>query len=82
MTELHYLTIAEASAKIRAKSLSPVELAKAYFARIAALNEAAAMLHWDASAMMPAGGGAARGPVARAPCPRPDATPSRTAERQ
>ena len=34
---------------------------KSRFARIAALNEAAAMLHWDASAMMPAGGGAARG---------------------
>jgi carboxypeptidase Taq len=34
---------------------------KARFARIAALGEAAAMLHWDASAMMPPGGGAARG---------------------
>jgi len=31
------------------------------FARIAALDEAQAMLHWDASAMMPPGGGAARG---------------------
>jgi carboxypeptidase Taq len=31
------------------------------FARIATLNEAAAMLGWDAAAMMPAGGGAARG---------------------
>jgi len=31
------------------------------YARIAALNEAAAMLGWDASAMMPPGGGAARG---------------------
>ncbi|WP_149537723.1 carboxypeptidase M32 [Siccirubricoccus phaeus] len=31
------------------------------FARIAALGEASAMLHWDASAMMPPGGGAARG---------------------
>ncbi|MFC7737136.1 carboxypeptidase M32 [Roseomonas sp. GCM10028921] len=31
------------------------------FARIATLNEAAAMLGWDASAMMPPGGGAARG---------------------
>ena len=30
-------------------------------ARIATLNEAAAMLGWDAAAMMPAGGGAARG---------------------
>jgi len=38
VTELHYLTIAEASAKIRAKSLSPVDLAKAYFARVAALD--------------------------------------------
>jgi carboxypeptidase Taq len=34
---------------------------KARFARIAALGEAASMLHWDASAMMPPGGGAARG---------------------
>ena len=31
------------------------------FARIATVNEAAAMLGWDASAMMPPGGGAARG---------------------
>jgi carboxypeptidase Taq len=30
-------------------------------ARLAALGEAAAVLHWDASAMMPVGGGAARG---------------------
>ena len=34
---------------------------KSRFGRIAALNEAASMLHWDASAMMPSGGGAARG---------------------
>lgn len=34
---------------------------KARFARIAALGEAAAMLHWDAATMMPPGGGAARG---------------------
>ncbi|MBW8269600.1 carboxypeptidase M32 [Caldovatus aquaticus] len=34
---------------------------KARFARIATLGEAAAMLHWDASAMMPPGGAAARG---------------------
>lgn len=34
---------------------------KARFARIAALNEAAGMLHWDASAMMPPGGAASRG---------------------
>jgi carboxypeptidase Taq len=31
------------------------------FARIATINEAAAMLAWDAAAMMPSGGGAARG---------------------
>lgn len=31
------------------------------FARIATLGEAQAMLHWDASAMMPPGGAAARG---------------------
>ncbi|WP_207539145.1 carboxypeptidase M32 [Sabulicella rubraurantiaca] len=31
------------------------------FSRIAALGEAASMLHWDASAVMPLGGGAARG---------------------
>jgi carboxypeptidase Taq len=31
------------------------------FARIAALGEAGAMLHWDAGAMMPPGGAAARG---------------------
>jgi len=34
---------------------------RARFARIAALNEAAGMLHWDASAMMPPGGAASRG---------------------
>lgn len=34
---------------------------KARFARIAALGEASAMLHWDAAAMMPPGGGVARG---------------------
>ncbi len=34
---------------------------KARFARIAALGEAAGMLHWDASAMMPPGGAASRG---------------------
>src|ERR1700710_6757 len=31
------------------------------FARIATLNEASSMLGWDAAAMMPPGGGAARG---------------------
>ncbi len=34
---------------------------QARFARIATLGEAAGVLHWDASAMMPPGGGAARG---------------------
>ena len=34
---------------------------KARFARIAALGEAASVLHWDASAMMPPGGAASRG---------------------
>ena len=33
----------------------------ARFARIATIGEAAAMLSWDAAAMMPSGGGAARG---------------------
>ena len=33
----------------------------ARFARIATINEAASMLSWDAAAMMPSGGGAARG---------------------
>jgi carboxypeptidase Taq len=33
----------------------------ARFARMATINEAAAVLGWDAAAMMPAGGGAARG---------------------
>lgn len=37
-----------------------VEL-KRRFARIAALGESAGMLHWDAAAMMPPGGAAARG---------------------
>ncbi|MBR0657325.1 carboxypeptidase M32 [Plastoroseomonas arctica] len=34
---------------------------KTRFARIAALGEASGMLHWDAAAMMPPGGAAARG---------------------
>ena len=34
---------------------------KSRHARIATLGEASAMLGWDASAMMPQGGGAARG---------------------
>jgi aspartyl-tRNA(Asn)/glutamyl-tRNA(Gln) amidotransferase subunit A len=38
MSELCFLTIAEASRRIRAGSLSPVELTEAYLARIAALN--------------------------------------------
>ena len=33
----------------------------ARFSRIGAINEAAGILHWDASAMMPPGGGHARG---------------------
>ena len=37
------------------------ELLTARATRIATINEAAAMLGWDASAMMPSGGGAARG---------------------
>lgn len=37
------------------------ERLKARFARIGALGEAAGILHWDASAMMPPGGGNARG---------------------
>jgi carboxypeptidase Taq len=37
------------------------ERLKTRFARIGAVNEASGMLHWDASAMMPPGGGAARG---------------------
>ncbi len=38
MSELHFLTIAEASAKIRAKTLSPVELTQAYLTRVKALD--------------------------------------------
>jgi carboxypeptidase Taq len=34
---------------------------KARFGRIGALGEAAGILHWDSSAMMPPGGGNARG---------------------
>ena len=34
---------------------------KSRFTRMATVGEAAAVLHWDASAMMPPGGGAARG---------------------
>ena len=34
---------------------------RARFARLATVEEAAAILHWDAAAMMPPGGGAARG---------------------
>jgi carboxypeptidase Taq len=37
------------------------ERLKARFARIGAINEAAGILHWDASAMMPEGGAHARG---------------------
>ncbi len=38
MTDLHFLTIAQASALIRDKKLSPVELTKAFLARIKALD--------------------------------------------
>src|SRR6202020_484233 len=38
VTDLHFLTIAEASAKIRSKALSPVELARSFMARIKALD--------------------------------------------
>jgi aspartyl-tRNA(Asn)/glutamyl-tRNA(Gln) amidotransferase subunit A len=38
--DLHFLTIAEAARLIRARKLSPVELAEAYLARIAALDGA------------------------------------------
>jgi aspartyl-tRNA(Asn)/glutamyl-tRNA(Gln) amidotransferase subunit A len=34
MTDLHYLTIAQASARIKARTLSPVELTEVYIARI------------------------------------------------
>ena len=38
MTELHYLTIAEAAAKLAARQLSPVELVQAALERIEAIN--------------------------------------------
>lgn len=38
MTYLHFLTIVEAAKKIRAKTLSPVELTAAYMARIKKLD--------------------------------------------
>ncbi len=41
--------------------MSAYERLTARFTRLGALGEAAGMLHWDASAMMPPGGGAARG---------------------
>ncbi len=41
--------------------MTAYDRATARFARIAALNEAAAVLNWDASTMMPAGGATARG---------------------
>ncbi len=39
MTDVHFLTIAQASAMIRARKLSPVELSKAFFARVAKLDD-------------------------------------------
>jgi len=41
--------------------MTPNAALRARFARIATINEAAAVLSWDASAMMPPGGAAARG---------------------
>ena len=41
--------------------MSPYDRLADRFARIATLGEASSVLHWDASAMMPAGGGKARG---------------------
>jgi aspartyl-tRNA(Asn)/glutamyl-tRNA(Gln) amidotransferase subunit A len=38
MTDLHFLTIAQASALIKAQKLSPVELTKAFLARVARLD--------------------------------------------
>ena len=38
MTEPHFMTIAEASAAIRARSLSPVELTQSFLSRIKALD--------------------------------------------
>ena len=41
--------------------MTPYQRLETHFARIATLNEASAMLGWDAAAMMPSGGAAARG---------------------
>lgn len=41
--------------------MTPYERLEQHFARIATLNEAAAMLGWDSAAMMPPGGAQARG---------------------
>ncbi|HEY0183958.1 MAG TPA: amidase [Rhodopila sp.] len=38
MTDLHFLTIAQASAELKARRLSPVELAEAFFARVTQLD--------------------------------------------
>ena len=38
MTELHFMTIAEAAKRLRTRELSPVDLAKAYFTRVKALD--------------------------------------------
>jgi aspartyl-tRNA(Asn)/glutamyl-tRNA(Gln) amidotransferase subunit A len=40
MTPLHFMTIAEASSRLRNREISPVELARAYFTRIKALDGA------------------------------------------
>ena len=41
--------------------MTPYDRLSDRFARIATVGEASAVLHWDASAMMPSGGGSARG---------------------
>lgn len=41
--------------------MTPYQRLSERFARIATIGEASAVLHWDASAMMPSGGGRARG---------------------
>ena len=40
MTDLHFLTIAQASAQIKARKLSPVELTEAFLARVKHLDGA------------------------------------------
>jgi aspartyl-tRNA(Asn)/glutamyl-tRNA(Gln) amidotransferase subunit A len=40
MTDLHFMTIAQASARIKARTLSPIELTKAFLARVQRLDGA------------------------------------------